>query len=141
MLRYRRGFTLIEIIFSMTLLSIIAVGTAQYLVYSRWDIDRGIRRQLAWMNMASRLEECVDFGFNTISDSIPETSTSINISGVQAFRTSIVTGIDDTTDGTWPTDTSIPDYYEIKILVSWFVADDNTDSLTAYLSEESSWDY
>lgn len=139
--KFRSGFTLIEIIFSITLLAIIAMGTAQYMVYSRWDIDRGIRGQLAWMAMASRLEECIDFGFSTVPDSIPETDTSILISGMQAYRTSTVTGIDDPTDGQWPTDTEIPDYYEITISISWFNTGEATDSLTAYLSEESSWDY
>jgi prepilin-type N-terminal cleavage/methylation domain-containing protein len=137
----RRGLTLIEIVFSMTLLAIIAVGTAQYMVYSRWDIERGIRHQLAWMAMASRLEQCVDFGFETIPDSIPETLTSLTISGLQAYRSSMITGIDDSTDGLWPTDTNIPDYYEIKIYIAWFDPADVSDSLTAYLSEETSWNY
>ncbi len=140
-MRSRHGLTLIEIVFSMTLLAIIAVGTAQYMVYSRLDIERGIRHQLAWMAMASRLEQCVDFGFETIPDSIPESLTSITISGLQAYRTSVVTGIDDTTDGLWPTDTKLPDYYKIQIYISWFNPTDSSDSLTAYLSEETSWHY
>ncbi len=136
-----RGFTLIEIVFSVTLLSIIAMGTAQYMVYSRWDIDRGIRRQLAWINMASRMEASIDYGYEALPDSLPETSQSITINSIQAYRTTTVTGIDDPVDGLSPTDVILPDYYKIKIYISWFTTGNISDSLTAYVSEEMSWAY
>ena len=136
-----RGFTLIEIIFSVTLLSIVAMGTAQYMVYSRWDIDRGIRRQLAWINMASRMEKAIDYGYTTLADSLPETSQLISINNLTAYRTTVVTGVDDSTDGLAPTDVDLPDYYMIKISISWFITDNVSDSLTAYISDEMSWDY
>ncbi|MBL7027958.1 MAG: type II secretion system protein [Candidatus Marinimicrobia bacterium] len=137
----RRGFTLIEIIFSVTLLSIVAMGTAQYMVYSRWDIDRGIRRQLAWINMASRMEQAVDWGYDALPDSLPETNQQISANNLTAFRTTEVFGIDDTTDGLAPTDTDIPDYYMIQIKISWFTTGNVSDSLTAYISAEMAWDY
>jgi len=136
-----RGFTLIEIIFSVTLLSIVAMGTAQYMVYSRWDIDRGIRRQLAWINMASRMEQAVDWGFDALSDSLPETNQLISANNLTAYRTTEVFGIDDTTDGLAPTDTDVPDYYMISIKISWFTVGNVSDSLTAYISAEMAWDY
>jgi len=136
-----RGFTLIEIIFSVTLLSIVAMGTAQYMVFSRWDIDRGIRRQLAWINMASRMEQAVDWGYTALPDSLPETNQLITINSLSAYRTTEVVGIDDTTDGVAPFDTDLPDYYMIKIYISWFTTGNVSDSLTAYISEEMSWDY
>ena len=135
------GFTLIEIVFSVTLLSIVAMGTAQYMVFSRWDIDRGIRRQLAWINMASRMEKAIDYGYVVLADSLPETSQLIVINNLNAYRTTVVTGIDDTTDGLSPTDLTIPDYYKIDIAISWFTMGNVSDSLTAYISEEMSWDY
>lgn len=135
------GFTLIEIVFAVTLLSIIALGTAQYMVYARWDIDRGIRRQLAWINMASRMEQAIDYGYDAIPDSLPEVSTTITINRLQAYRTTIVTGIDDALDGSAPTDTAVPDYLEIKIYISWFVTDNISDSITTYLGEETGWAY
>jgi len=137
----RKGFTLIEIIFSVTLLSIVAMGTAQYMVYSRWDIDRGIRRQLAWINMASRMEEAVDWGYDALPDSLPETNQEITANNLTAYRTTEVFGIDDTTDGLAPTDTDIPDYYMIQIKISWFTTGNASDSLTAYISAEMGWDY
>lgn len=139
--RKMNGFTFIEIIISITLMSIIALGTAQYMVYSRWDIDRGIRRQLAWMNMASRMEQAVDWGFVVLPDSMPETSKSIMINDIQAYRTTTVTGIDDATDDLWPTDGSQPDYYKIQIYIAWFTTDNVGDTLTAYLAEGTSWSY
>ncbi len=137
----RRGFTLIEIIFSVTLLSIVAMGTAQYMVYSRWDIDRGIRRQLAWINMASRMEQAVDWGYDALPDSLPETNQEITANNLTAYRTTDVFGIDDTTDGLAPTDTDVPDYYMIQIKISWFTTGNVSDSLTAYISAEMAWDY
>lgn len=136
-----RGFTLIEIIFSVTLLSIVAMGTAQYMVYSRWDIDRGIRKQLAWINMASRMEQAVDWGYVALPDSLPETNQLITANNLTAYRTTEVFGIDDTTDGLWPTDTEIPDYYKIQIKISWFTTGNVSDSLTAYISAEMAWNY
>jgi len=135
------GFTLVEILISIVLMSIIALGTAQYMVYARWDIDRGIRRQLAWMNMASRMEEAVDYGYSTVADSLPETSRSIAMSGIQAYRTTLVSSVDDPVDGLYPTDASQPDYYKIQIYISWFTPDNVSDSLTAYLAEGTSWSY
>jgi prepilin-type N-terminal cleavage/methylation domain-containing protein len=135
------GFTLVEILFTMVIMSIIALGTAQYMVYSRWDIDRGIRKQLAWMNMASRMEEAVDYGYTTVAASLPETSKSILLNGVQAYRTTTVEPVDDGLDGYWPSDASQPDYYKIQIYISWFTTDNHSDTLTAYLSEGTSWSY
>ncbi|MBT3228741.1 MAG: type II secretion system protein [Candidatus Marinimicrobia bacterium] len=137
----QRSFTLIEIIFSVTLLSIVAMGTAQYMVFSRWDIDRGIRRQLAWINMASRMEQAIDWGYVALPDSLPETNQLITANNLTAYRTTEVFGIDDTTDGVAPTDTELPDYYMIKIYISWFTTGNVSDSLTAYISEEMGWDY
>lgn len=117
------------------------MGTAQYMVFSRWDIDRGIRRQLAWINMASRMEQAVDWGYEALPDSFPETDQAVTLNNLTAYRTSQLFGIDDTTDGIAPTDTELPDYYLIKIYISWFTTDNVSDSLTAYISEEMSWDY
>ncbi|MEA3288302.1 MAG: hypothetical protein U9Q77_13150, partial [Candidatus Marinimicrobia bacterium] len=120
---------------------IIALGTTQYMVYSRWDIDKAIRKQLAWINMASRMEQAVDFGYSVLQDSLPESSQAITINRIQAYRTTVVTGIDDGTDGYYPSDNTQPDYYQIKIYIAWFSPDNLSDSLTAYLSEASGWDY
>lgn len=135
------GFTIIEIVFSITLLAIIALGTAQYMVFTRWDIDRGIRRQLAWIQMASRMEQAIDFGEDNLADSLAEVSTAITVNNIQAYRTSVVTGIDDVADGVWPADTDVPDYTMVQIYISWFTPGNNSDSVTAYIYEGTGWDY
>ena len=135
------GFTLIEILFAVTLLAIVALGSAQYMIYSRWDIDRGIRKQLAWMNMASRMEEAADYGYTAVADSLPEAFRPITINNLKAYRTTVVTAVDDATDGYYPADPSQPDYYKIQIYISWFSRNNNSDSLTAYLSEDTGWSF
>ncbi|NQV15361.1 hypothetical protein HQ531_07875 [bacterium] len=135
------AFTIIEIVFSVTLLAIISLGTAQYMVFSRWDIDRGIRRQLAWITMSSRMEQAIDFGENNLQDSLAETSTPITVNNIQAYRTTVVTGIDDPTDGLSPTDTEIPDYSQVQIYISWFTADNISDSVTTFISKNTGWNY
>ena len=135
------GYTLVEVIVSAVILGIVFVGTMQYFTLSRWQIERGFRSQLAWMNMASRLEKAVDLGYASLMDSLPESSVPLTLNGVQGYRTTTVTPMDDTLDGLAPTDTTVPDYLEVKVYFAWFTADNITDSVLCYFSEERSWDY
>jgi len=94
-----QGYTLIEVMISATLLAIIVLGTMQYFTLSRWQVEKGIRAQLAWANMASRMEKAIDLGYASLQDSLPETSVSLILNGIQGYRTTIVTSIDDSADG------------------------------------------
>ena len=136
-----QGYTLVEVMVSATLLAIIVLGTMQYFTLSRWQVEKGIRAQLAWTNMASRMEKAIDLGFSSLQDSLPETSVSLVLNGIQGYRTTIVTSIDDSSDGYWPSDTSQPDYYDVTIKFAWFTADNITDSLSCSFSEERGWTY
>ena len=136
-----QGYTLIEVMISATLLAIIVLGTMQYFTLSRWQVEKGIRAQLAWANMASRMEKAIDLGYDSLQDSLPETSVSLLLNGIQGYRTTIVTSIDDSSDGYWPTDTSQPDYFDITIKFAWFRTDNITDSLSCSFSEERGWTY
>jgi len=135
------GYTLVEVMISATLLAIIVLGTMQYFTLSRWQIEKGIRAQLAWANMASRMEKAIDLGYESLQDSLPETSVSLLLNGIQGYRTTIVTSIDDSSDGLYPTDTSIPDYFDVTIKFAWFTPDNITDSLSCSFSEERGWTY
>ncbi len=135
------GYTLVEVLISATLLAIIVLGTAQYYVVSRFQIEKGIRSQLAWANMASRMEHAINLGYNALQDSLPEASVPLTLNGIQGYRSTIITGIDDTSDGLAPGDTSLPDYLDVTILFAWFTADNVTDSLSCSFSEERSWAY
>ena len=136
-----QGYTLIEVMISATLLAIIVLGTMQYFTLSRWQVEKGIRAQLAWANMASRMEKAIDLGYDSLQDSLPETSVSLSLNGIQGYRTTIVTSIDDSSDGYWPTDTSQPDYFDVTIKFAWFRTDNITDSLSCSFSEERGWTY
>ena len=136
-----QGYTLVEVMVSATLLAIIVLGTMQYFTLSRWEVEKGIRAQLAWANMASRMEKAIDLGYDSLQDSLPETSVSLILNGIQGYRTTIVTSIDDSSDGYWPSDTSQPDYYDVTIKFAWFRTDNITDSLSCSFSEERGWTY
>lgn len=135
------GYSLIEVMISATLLSIIVLGTVQYFTLSRWEVEKGLRAQLAWANMASRMEKAIDLGYSVLQDSLPETSVSLILNGTQGYRTTIVTPIDDSADGLAPSDTSIPDYLDVTIKFAWFKPDNITDSISCSFSEERSWTY
>jgi type II secretory pathway pseudopilin PulG len=135
------GYTLVEVIVSALILAIVFVGTMQYFTLSRWEVEKGFRSQLAWMNMSSRLEKAVDLGYSALEDSLPETSVSLTLNGVQGYRTTTVTPVDDTLDGLAPTDTTVPDYLAVKVYFAWFTPDNITDSVQCFFSEERSWDY
>jgi len=135
------GYTLVEVMVSATLLSIIVLGTVQYFTLSRWEIEKGIRAQLAWANMASRMEKAIDLGYESLQDSLPETSVSLLLNGIQGYRTTIVTPVDDTADGLAPSDTSTPDYLDVTIKFAWFNPDNNSDSISCSFSAERSWSY
>ncbi|MBT3227557.1 MAG: prepilin-type N-terminal cleavage/methylation domain-containing protein [Candidatus Marinimicrobia bacterium] len=136
-----QGYTLIEVMISATLLAIIVLGTMQYFTLSRWQVEKGIRAQLAWANMASRMEKAIDLGYASLQDSLPETSVSLILNGIQGYRTTIVTSIDDSADGFFPSDTSQPDYYDVTIKFAWFTTNNITDSLSCSFSEERGWTY
>jgi len=135
------GYTLVEVMVSATLLAIIVLGTVQYFTLSRWQIEKGIRSQLAWANMASRMEKAVDLGYDALQDSMPETSVPLTLNGIQGYRSTIITWVDDSTDGLAPLDTSIPDYLNVTVKFAWFTAGNVTDSLSCSFSEERSWTY
>ena len=135
------GYTLVEVMVSATLLAIIVLGTTQYFSLSRWEIEKGIRSQLAWANMASRMEKAIDLGYESLQDSLTETSSLVTLSGVRGYRTTIVTNIDDSIDGLAPADTILPDYADVTVIFAWFTPDNIVDSLTCRFSAERSWTY
>ncbi len=136
-----QGYTLVEVLISATLLAIIVLGTMQYFTLSRWEVEKGIRSQLAWANMASQMERAINLGFSSLQDSLPEYSKPLVLNGMQGFRTTTVTSVDDGADGYAPSDTSQPDYFKVTIKFAWFKPGNVTDSLTSSFSKERSWTY
>ena len=137
----RHGYTLVEVMVSATLLAIIVLGTVQYFTLGRWEVEKGIRSQLAWANMASRMEKAVELGYSSLLDSLPESSVPLMLNGIKAFRTTTITWVDDSSDGLAPTDLSLPDYLNVTVKFAWFSPENISDSLSCSFSEERSWTY
>ncbi|MFQ6675707.1 MAG: hypothetical protein ACE5LH_05110 [Fidelibacterota bacterium] len=93
---------------------------------------------MAWIAMSSQLERALHLGYGALQDSLPETSTPVTLNGVQGYRTTVVTPIDDPLDGVSPADTTVPDYLELSVNFSWFTPGNPTDSMTVTFSRERS---
>ena len=135
------GYSLVEVVLSAVLLTVVAVGSYQIYSYVHWEADKGMRDQLAWTNIATRMALAVDLDYFTIQDSMPEFSVPITLNGLQGYRTTTVREVDDPFGGVAPLDTSLPDYLNVTVKFSWFSPDDFRDSLSVYISEERGWSY
>lgn len=135
------GYSLVELVLSAVLLSVVAVGSYQIYSHVRWEADKGLRDQLAWTNMATRMAIVVDLDYFTIQDSMPEYSVPITLNGLQGFRTTTVSGVDDPFDGVAPADTTLPDYLNVTVKFAWFSPENYMDSLSVSVSEERGWAY
>ncbi|MBT4036071.1 MAG: hypothetical protein HOB84_05090 [Candidatus Marinimicrobia bacterium] len=135
------GYSLVEVVLSAVLLSVVAVGSYQIYDHVRWEADQGMRDQLAWTNMATRMAIAVDLDYFTIQDSMPEFSVPITLDGLQGYRTTTVREIDDPFDGVAPLDTSLPDYLKVTVSFAWFDPTNIKDSLSVSISEERGWTY
>jgi hypothetical protein len=123
------------------MLMIIFLGTVQYFTVSRWEIEKGARSQMAWISMSSRLEHALSLGYDALQDSLPETQVPITLNGIQGYRTTVVTPVDDPLDGVAPTDTTVPDYKKVSIYFAWFTPENITDSVSVYFTPQRSRSY
>jgi len=133
------GFTFVEILVSVTLLGIIFLGTVQYFTVSRWEIEKGIRTQMAWTSITSHLERAILLDYDSLQVSLTETSVPLLVNNIQGYRTTVITPIDDGLDGLSPVDTDIPDYLKISVYFAWFTPENITDSTSIFFSPQRSW--
>jgi len=89
--------------------------------------------------MSSQLERALNLGYAALVDSLTETSAPVTISGIQGYRTTVVTDFDDALDGSGAPDKERPDYYEISIKHAWLTTTNVTDSVIFYFTPERSW--
>jgi len=136
-----KGYTLVETMLSATLLVVVLFGGIQYLYVNRWDAEKGVRDQLAWTNMATRMAKAAELDYNEVLDTMPETSVPLLLGGNQGYRTTVVNLIDDPFDGVAPMDTSLPDYLEVMVMFAWFNPENITDTLRYSISAERGWHY
>ncbi len=139
--RKNRGVTLIEVLISATLLTIAVLGSVQYVKLSHWQAKEGVRSQFAWNNMAMRMALALDLEYDALQDSLFEISTPFILEGMQGYRSTIITEIDDPFDGLAPVDTTLPDYLKVTISFAWNSPDNVTDSLSSSFSAERYWNY
>ena len=135
------GFTMVEVLISVVLLGIILISTVQYFTVSRWEIEKGARSQMAWISMSSQLERALYLGYDALQDSLPETSVSLAINGIQGYRTTVVTPVDDPLDNIAPTDTEVPDYQQASVYFGWFTPSNVTDSVSINFTPQRSWNF
>lgn len=128
-----------EILVSVTLLGIIFVGTVQYFTVSRWEIEKGIRSQMAWTSISSILERAILLDYDSLQDSLTETSVPLLLNNIQGYRTTVITPIDDSLDGLTPVDTEIPDYLKISVYFAWFTPENISDSASIFFTPQRSW--
>ena len=82
-----KGYTLVETMLSATLLAVLLFGGLQFFYVTRWDAEKGVRDQLAWTNMATRMAKAAELDYNSVLDSMPETSVPLLLGGNQGYRT------------------------------------------------------
>jgi len=130
------GFTLIEVMISMVLLSIIFLGTVQYFVFSGNQIQKGVRSQEGYRLMVLQVERALTLDYVDLSDSLSESNTQIDVNNINAFRSTVLLPVDDPLDGLSPVDLDIPDYYQMNISVAWFTQANIQDSLSYQLTPD-----
>lgn len=93
---------------------------------------------MAWISMSSQLERALNLGYDALQDSLPESSMPLVLNGIQGYRTTTVTSIDDPLDGVAPTDTQVPDYLKVTVTFAWFTSGNVTDSVSVNFTPERS---
>mgnify|MGYP006883087241 CR=1 FL=1 len=136
-----KGYTFVEVMLSTVLLVIVGVGSYQVYSHSRWNAEQGVRKQLAWTNMATRMALAVEMDYRAIQESLPEVSVPLLLDGNQGYRSTVVSWVDDPFDGVAPNDTTLPDYLKVTVKFAWFDPENITDSLSCSISEERGWQF
>lgn len=136
-----KGYSLLEVMVSIVLIIVIVLSTVQFFSKINEEVEKGERSQLAWINMGKRMERALEYEYHALLDSMPEHSVSLVLDGLQAYRSTYVTMVDDPLDGLAPLDKTLPDYLSVTIKFAWFDPSNVTDSLSCSFSEERFWNY
>ncbi len=133
------GFTMVETAISIILLSVIFLGSVQYIQVSRVQLADAAHTIKAWQVIANRFEYALALPYSLLSDSLNESGTLLTWDELKSYRSTIVDSVDDPLDGSSPTDTVLPDYLKITVKISRFTQDNFTDSSYIYLTSQRSW--
>jgi len=108
-MRFRKGFTLIEVMLSILILAIVMIGGAAFFLYGSSQIRMSKHSRLALELAGEKIEELRAVGFSGLAD---ETENGLPLGNFTAVRQTKVVGIDEDKDG-------IVDYKKVTVTVSW----------------------
>ncbi len=134
------GNTLIEVMFTATLLMIIMISGLNFFYSGRMMVKRSKNYRLALAIAEKRMEQVHKNSYKTLSADLSETDTSIWVDELPGFRTTRIMDIDDPLDGTGGDDsdsntaTNPLDYKKIVVTVKWPVNKAHQISLTTFRS-------
>jgi len=132
------GTTLAENMIAMLVMTIVLLGGMQFFIGGKARLDSTAMQRLAVLAAEQRLETARRFTYAQLADSLNETDTPIVLSSRNATRTTIVTNIDDTFDGSGggDKDANPLDYKMVTTTINWIGAPAGGVSLTLFLDED-----
>ena len=108
-MRGKAAFTLVEIMFSVLILSIVMIGGAFYFLHSSSQIRISRRSRMALELAEERIERLKAVGFSGLAN---EMESGLPLGGLPATRQTEIIGIDEDGDGR-------EDYRRIIVTVFW----------------------
>ncbi len=108
-MRFRKGFTLIEVMLSILILAIVMIGGAAFFTYGSSQLRMSKHSRLALELAGEKIEKLRAVGFSGLAN---ETENGLPLGDFSATRRTTVLGIDEDGD-------SIDDYKKVTVTVSW----------------------
>jgi len=114
--RLEKGFTLVEVLVAIVMLTIIILGGMQFFVAGSARVDRGVHQRAAFEMAYARLEALSSAPYDSIASL---TENSVSLDDIVCTRVTKVTYVDDPLDGTGAGDSDAQDYKQITVSVYW----------------------
>jgi prepilin-type N-terminal cleavage/methylation domain-containing protein len=134
----QQGFTLLEVMIAMLLITMILLGGVQFFFGGRTHLQKARMRRLATICLTERAEYLRQLGYSGVSDVINEYEVAVQYGSQSLWRSTIVQEIDDDLDGmgTDDADSNPVDYKNVKIVVGWLGTSPGNISATVILTED-----
>jgi prepilin-type N-terminal cleavage/methylation domain-containing protein len=134
----QQGFTLLEVMIAMLLITTILLGGVQFFFGGRTHLQKARMRRLATICLTERAEYLRQLGYSGVSDVINEYEVAVQYGSQSLWRSTIVQEIDDDLDGmgTDDADSNPVDYKNVKIVVGWLGTSPGNISATVILTED-----
>jgi len=134
----QRGFTLVEVMIAMLLITTILLGGVQFFFGGRTHLQKSRMRRLAAICLTERAEYVRQLGYSGVTDALNEDNIEVQFGSQSLQRSTIVQEIDDSLDGTGTddADSNPVDYKNVKIIVGWWGNSLDQISATVILTED-----